>query len=315
MENQSLLQSFAMDKNSRMRSVDEVSRGLACECVCPACKEPVVARQGDVREWHFAHASGTECDGGVESALHLAAKQILLESGGIVVPERRHTATATLPDGRSATGEAARPEAWIEFTTVEAEKTVGPLRPDIIATAGTEVLFIEIAVTHYVDATKSQKLDSLGFPTLEVDLGKQQTEKWAWETLYEAVVRSTATKTWVRAMDGKALQDEAHDAALQAALALPVGNAESVQTHKALRTRFMIGGRIVDLIDHPFGVAIWNAYDPSVNAIIKSLMRIAGGQWQPRFKNWLAPIPARDFLFEELRKLSSTPPTPFESKH
>ena len=146
MEKLSLLQSFAMDKTGRIRSIDEVNRGLACECVCPCCEEPVLARQGDVREWHFAHASGAECDGGAEGALHAAAKQVLLESGGMAIPERRVTASASLPDGRHATASAVRPEAWIDFGTIEAEKKIGEVRPDIIATVGAEVIFIEIAV-------------------------------------------------------------------------------------------------------------------------------------------------------------------------
>lgn len=309
MENQSLLQSFALDNSGRIRSVEEVSRGLACACVCPHCKEPVLARQGDVREWHFAHASGAECDSGAESALHLAAKQILMESGGMAIPERRITATATLPDGRTANGEATRPEAWIDFTTVEAEKRVGELRPDIVATVGTEVLFIEVAVTHFIDQEKSKKIECLGFPTLEIDLATLQHEKWSWENLFEALVESVTTKRWIRPMGASLLLDEAHYAAMQAALALPTASTTVAPPAKPPRTRFMVAGRIVDLIEHPFGVAIWSSYDPSVNAVIKSLMRISGGRWQSRFKNWLAPVDARDFLWAELSRLSSTPPT------
>ncbi|WP_407279718.1 competence protein CoiA family protein [Aromatoleum evansii] len=308
MESLSLLQSFAMDKNGRIRSVEEVSRGLACDCVCPCCGEPVLARQGDVREWHFAHASGAECDGGAEGALHAAAKQVLIESGGMAIPERRVSTKATLPDGRQGTGDAVRPEAWIEFATIEAEKKVGELRPDIVATVGTEVLFVEVAVTHFVDDDKSQKLESLGFPTIEIDLAKMHREKWAWEDVFEVVVEGVQAKRWIRLMDASPLHDEAHYAAMQAALALPAPTPVEASPQKAPRTRFLIGGRIVDLIEHPFGIALWSSYDPSVNAVIKSLMRIVGGRWQPRFKNWLAPTAARDYLFEELAKLSTTSP-------
>ena len=43
MNHNSLLQSFAVNKDGLTVSVDEVSRGLACECFCPACGEPVIA--------------------------------------------------------------------------------------------------------------------------------------------------------------------------------------------------------------------------------------------------------------------------------
>lgn len=35
--------------------VADVPRGRAADCVCLSCGRPVIARQGDVRAWHFAH--------------------------------------------------------------------------------------------------------------------------------------------------------------------------------------------------------------------------------------------------------------------
>jgi competence CoiA-like predicted nuclease len=67
MKNTSLLQLFAIDKQNQIRSIDEVTRGLSCECTCPSCGEAVIARQGEVREWHFAHASTLECSTGAET--------------------------------------------------------------------------------------------------------------------------------------------------------------------------------------------------------------------------------------------------------
>jgi hypothetical protein len=110
-------------------------------------------------------------------------------------------------------------------------------------------------------------------------------------------------------MSGKALHDEAHSAAIQAAFALPAVPLPHTPPQKPPRTRFMVGGRIVDLIELPFGIALWNSFDPSVNAVTKSLMQRVGGRWQPRFKNWLAPIEAKDYVLSELTKLSSAPPT------
>lgn len=43
--------------------VEDVPRGKAAKCVCPSCKRPLIARQGDVNTWHFAHDfSGTKAD-------------------------------------------------------------------------------------------------------------------------------------------------------------------------------------------------------------------------------------------------------------
>ena len=310
MENRSLLQSFAMDKEGRVRSVDEVARGLACDCTCPSCGHPVLARQGEIREWHFAHAVETDCDGGLESALHLAAKQLLLENGGLSVPEIRIETEVRLPDGRVGKGAAFRPERWIDFQTVEAEKSIGTIRPDIVAVIGNTMLFVEVAVTHFVDSEKRAILKELSVPTIEIDLATFQGEKWTWELLGEYVIENALQKRWLHLPEEETLRREAHEAAIQAALCMPLPIREETDTPtpKALRTRFWIGNRMVDAIERPFGIAVWSPYDPDLNALIKPIIRFLGGRWQPRFKNWLVPLDAKEWLFSELSKHACRPP-------
>ena len=51
-------------RNGKLITVNDLSedeRGLACNCVCPLCKDPFEARLGAVRIHHFAH-SGEGCD-------------------------------------------------------------------------------------------------------------------------------------------------------------------------------------------------------------------------------------------------------------
>ena len=67
---------FGLDHTGRMRGIDEVEQGLACDCECPECGSPLVARKGAVRVHHFAHR-GASCATGAESALHRMAKQIV----------------------------------------------------------------------------------------------------------------------------------------------------------------------------------------------------------------------------------------------
>ena len=40
-------------KEGKLLHISEVPRGLACGCVCPACGDRLVARQGPLREHHF----------------------------------------------------------------------------------------------------------------------------------------------------------------------------------------------------------------------------------------------------------------------
>ncbi len=37
--------------------VSSVPRGNKCGCICPSCNTPLIARQGEQNEWHFAHRS------------------------------------------------------------------------------------------------------------------------------------------------------------------------------------------------------------------------------------------------------------------
>jgi hypothetical protein len=42
-------------ETEQLLDVHEVTKGKSCACICPSCRAPLVARQGEVREWHFAH--------------------------------------------------------------------------------------------------------------------------------------------------------------------------------------------------------------------------------------------------------------------
>ena len=67
---------YAIANDGHLVSVDDVKTGQGCNCICPSCKEPLVAKnKGMVRIHHFAHQSGTECDLAYESMLHLLAKE------------------------------------------------------------------------------------------------------------------------------------------------------------------------------------------------------------------------------------------------
>lgn len=67
---------YAIDSNNRLVHIDEVSTGLQCGCICPACKEPLVAKNnGKFRVHHFAHQFESECTGAYETMLHLLAKE------------------------------------------------------------------------------------------------------------------------------------------------------------------------------------------------------------------------------------------------
>lgn len=308
MNSASLLQSFALDKSGRIRAVEEVARGLACNCRCPICGEDVIARQGEVREWHFAHSSGADCPGAGESALHLAAKQLLIESKGMMLPAQQVRKEVVLPDGRGGTGEATRHDAWIDLMDIEAEKAVGNYRPDIVAMAGHTMLLVEIAVTHYVDDEKRQMIEERRIPAIEIDLATLERHTWTWERLREAVVEGVEAKQWLYQMDQQILELEAQQKAKDDALEQYWLEKVAKCNSKPRRSRYFIDGRIVDVIDRPYGPTIWSPYDPVLIEKLRPLMLSAGGRWDKRMKNWIFPKEADHYLREELGKLAQSSP-------
>lgn len=70
----------APDRSGILRFVSEVPRGAASNCFCPTCGAPLIARQGQEKEWHFAHTFGErpECTVGALNLLRRLAKEYLV---------------------------------------------------------------------------------------------------------------------------------------------------------------------------------------------------------------------------------------------
>lgn len=175
---------------------DEVLRGLACNCVCPGCGSRLVAHHGEKKVKHFVHYS-TACINGFESAIHKAAKQVLLQSKQILVPAIN--ASEYLFDRGSnvdVNESQSIAERFIPIEDVEAEKDMGSVVPDLIVTGLGKKLFIEIAYTHFVDKVKRAKLEELGVATLEIDLSGL-SEVPSMSELARLVVEEPSNRSWV----------------------------------------------------------------------------------------------------------------------
>ena len=77
---------YGKDSNGRLVHVDDVLRGMACNCTCPECSAELMAKQGEKKQWHFAHANGADCAGARMTALHMLAQQILEKEKQVMLP-------------------------------------------------------------------------------------------------------------------------------------------------------------------------------------------------------------------------------------
>lgn len=80
----------AVDLSGQIRFVGDVPRGAACGCFCPTCRSPLLAKQGDVNSWHFAHEAGQERPeclvGSINLLRSLAIERLAAMPGGLVLP-------------------------------------------------------------------------------------------------------------------------------------------------------------------------------------------------------------------------------------
>lgn len=175
---------------------DEVLRGLACNCVCPGCGGRLVAHHGEIKVKHFVHYS-IACSNGFESAIHKAAKQVLLQSKRIFIPSIQASEHWLYRGSDIEIRESQNIEGrFIPIDNVEVEKDFGCVVPDLVISGLGKQLFIEIAYTHFVDEVKRAKLKELGIATLEIDLSGLP-EVPSLNELARLVVDEPSNRYWV----------------------------------------------------------------------------------------------------------------------
>ena len=175
-------------REGNLLHVSEVSRGLSCGCVCPACGVPLVAKQGRLREHHFAHSTGEPCQYAGETSLHLVAKKILLKRKEIVLPAvQLQFYNKTL---------SIAPEKRYQVDSISVEQRVENIVPDVLAQIGNRLLLVEIRVTHGVDDQKIRRIKELGVSAVEIDLSDAPRDLPP-EDLEELIVEGGAHKIWL----------------------------------------------------------------------------------------------------------------------
>lgn len=320
-----LHQVFALDAKGIPVSIDQVQRGKGCGCKCQACGTALIARQGDIRSWSFAHSANANCATAAESALHKAAKQVLLENTSLLTPAITVTRTIRLPDGRAGSGSAFRPAGPLPYHHPEAEKPFGGVTPDVTIQTEHGPVFIEIVVTNAVDRDKRAKLLAIGTPTLEITLRLPRVVVGgtAWDKLRTAVLEDLANRKWVTVLETDRLAEEATAAAQRTAERLPVPGAELVAAaadepaaaraarpspapppQPIGRNSFTFGHTKLTLRELPHGIiASVRSASLAVDPLVLAWLEKWGGKWSEKHRNWVFPEERGDRLREVLAVL------------
>lgn len=177
-------------RNGRIIHISELSdsdRGLKCNCICPACEEPLIARLGERKVKHFAHKA--DCKNAIESALHMLAKEILVNNKQILLPAAYFECK-----------EIVEPFIY-SYTSVLIEEQIGELRPDAILIDGRgNRLFVEVTVTHQLDDDKIKVIVDNDYSVLEIDFSEYyyyDLKKATYSYLEERIINEIDNKYWI----------------------------------------------------------------------------------------------------------------------
>lgn len=160
--------------SGRIVHVDDAFRGKACNCVCPGCGSSLIAKKGEKKANHFAHAGGCICKGYLETLIHKTSKQIIKDANTIRVPS-----LALYEIGLNGRIQKKYPiidtsSQFIKYDSCAKEEQIRReyfvIQPDLILKKGERSLIVEITVTHPIDSEKESKIIELGYSALEINL-------------------------------------------------------------------------------------------------------------------------------------------------
>jgi len=125
----------AIGPDEEVKFVGDVPRGAGCLCRCLVCHSPLVAKQGDEREWHFAHEGRQErpeCLVGAVNLLHRLAVEYLMSGADLTLPRysQRVHARSSVRNHSEVVSWAAQltgPLAWLDAKSKDAAIARGRL--------------------------------------------------------------------------------------------------------------------------------------------------------------------------------------------
>lgn len=287
----------ALDQNGKLTTIKNALRGLACNCTCICCGEPVIARKGLIREHHFAHHSNKEsCFIHRETLLHLYAKEVIRNHLGLQLPPM----PGTWPESEDQT-------SWWDFERVDDEVPQQGFKPDLVAHLrdGSQ-LFIEVAVTSFIDEEKLERIKSTGINTVEIDLSELLLNKQPIpsEEVKAHILGQTHNKSWIYpvpppiptlpAIDWQSIPSK-----------LPAPEPES----KCIEHRYTIMGMWMFARILPTGsVAVGSrSFNPQIAELLKSWRNELGGEYNRKFKNWIYYPRSREEVLNRLQMLNEKP--------
>lgn len=160
-------------KDNVIYHINDVPNGRSCNCLCPSCNKPLVAKnRGEYKRHHFAHLIETDCvNYQAMTYLHQYAQQVIELEKRIIIPKFTYSPEVILIDGSVLVGQLIHfNESEVYFDTIENEYLWNKYRIDSLGLLKQRSLFIEITVTHKNDINKIIAIKKSNKPAIEIVL-------------------------------------------------------------------------------------------------------------------------------------------------
>ncbi|WP_281950236.1 competence protein CoiA family protein [Vibrio parahaemolyticus] len=176
---------WGLAKDGTYKHIRSVENGLKCDCVCPDCQQPLVANQGNVKSWHFAHASNSSCKG--ESVIHRIAKQVIVNAAQnglpLLISSNGGTVYESDKDGIVHSKSWYAPKRQYHIQRAKEEVKLGSQIVDVLChDRKGNALAVEIFYTHRKSNVDIEKFAKNSVEAIEVDVSSM-----AWDATYEQI--------------------------------------------------------------------------------------------------------------------------------
>ena len=174
---------FAIDDEQRLYNPETAEKGK--HYFCPACKEKVILKRGEIKTAHFAHKTSESCN--QETITHQTAKQLIQQvvdewkSGKRDAPMLQRKCVSTIRDKYTFCSTQVRQPLPEKVERAVLEYSLDGFRVDVaLMDANKPVTAIEIRYTHAVDEKKASQLS---VPFIELNGTQVIKDPTVWEPI------------------------------------------------------------------------------------------------------------------------------------
>ena len=135
----SIFEYAVSNDTNELLHVDSVKKGLECNCICPDCGDPMIAKKGKVKAHHFAHSSKTERESCYMTMLHKVMQQHFTRLEFLSLPASELSIFSEIINV---------PKRKVKVLGAKLEFKIGQYYADVLLETKLGDIAIEIFVTH-----------------------------------------------------------------------------------------------------------------------------------------------------------------------